>query len=113
MIVDVPSREDITQLVREQLTDLRQENLQRDGQLESVITEMQNMIGQNRETGLTLKEINEKVRKMEKDEMKERLGVEIATTISRVEKLEQSDRKPGKSAVPSAAAAPENAGKLG
>jgi len=88
------TREDVAVMIREQLANLQQENVHRDGQIESLITEMQNVIGQNREGSTQIKELNEKVRRLERDEFKEKAGLELATAISRIEKLELTGTRP-------------------
>ena len=56
-----------------------------DAQLQSVVTEVQNIIGQVREQGMQGKELSEKIRKIERNDTNERFGIELAGAISRIE----------------------------
>ncbi|XP_023321890.1 uncharacterized protein LOC111696512 [Eurytemora carolleeae] len=82
------TREEIGEIIPEYLTNIIQENQRRDGQLESLIGEVQNIIGQNREYGLNVKEVQNKVRSLEENNLNEKFGLELATLISRIEKIE-------------------------
>ena len=56
-----------------------------DAQIQSLVTEVQNIIGQVREQGMQAKELNEKIRAIERNDTNERFGIELAGAISKIE----------------------------
>ena len=56
-----------------------------DAQIQSLVTEVQNIIGQVREQGMQVKEFNEKIRNIERNDTNERFGLELAGALSRIE----------------------------
>ena len=56
-----------------------------DAQIQSLVTEVQNIIGQVREQGMQAKELNEKIRTIERNDTNERFGIELAGAISKIE----------------------------
>ena len=56
-----------------------------DAQIQSLVTEVQNIIGQVREQEMQVKELNEKIRTIERNDTNERFGIELAGALSRVE----------------------------
>ena len=56
-----------------------------DAQIQSLVTEVQNIIGQVREQGMQVKETTEKIRNIERNDTNERFGIELAGALSRIE----------------------------
>jgi len=83
------SREEVTRIVRENLQQSEDNNLEKNAQVQSLITEVQNIIGQMRELGMQFRELTEKVRTIEGNDTNERFGVELAGALSRIEKIER------------------------
>ena len=66
-----------------------------DAQIQSLVTEVQNIIGQVREQGMQGKETNEKIRNIERNDTNERFGIELAGALSRIETVSLNrHRKP-------------------
>merc|ERR1711892_1649664 len=66
------SKEEVTRIVRENLQQSEDNNLEKNAQVQSLITEVQNIIGQMREQGMQFRELTEKVRTIEANDTNER-----------------------------------------
>ena len=53
--------------------------------MQSIVEEVQNIIGQIREHGILFGELGEKVREIQRNDTNDRFGIQLAEAVSRVE----------------------------
>merc|ERR1719225_684438 len=89
-------KEEVNKAVQEALAATKEENIERNAQVQSLITEVQNIIGQTREVGTQCRELTDKVRRIEGNDTAERFGLELAGALSRLERIEAGPGGAGK-----------------